>query len=83
MRESKLIAGQTDTYGERYRDFIWKASRLRRQWTSVIKNHLFQVRMQTSFMLKGEGMWLVVANLLGQESLALGAVSVALVAIFL
>lgn len=34
--------------------FIQKASRPRRQWTSVPKNHLTQVRNQTSFILKGE-----------------------------
>ena len=52
-------------WGEaRNSDFIQKASRLKRWWTSVPKNHPNQVRIWVSFILKGERMWLVVANFL-------------------
>ena len=41
-------------------DFIQKASRLRRWWTGVPKNHLTRVRIQASFILKGrECGWLL------------------------
>ena len=36
-------------------DFIQKVSRLRRWWTSVPKNHLDWVQIQSSFVLKGGG----------------------------
>ena len=43
---------------------IWKASRLRRWWTTTVpENHLPRVRIK-SFILKGGGVWLVVANFL-------------------
>ena len=43
----------------------WKTSRLRRWWTCVPKNHLTQVRTRACFILRGEGVWLVVAKPLG------------------
>ena len=36
-------------------DFIWKARRLRREQTSIPKNHLPGGRTQASFILKEEG----------------------------
>ena len=57
-------------------DFIQKASRPRRWWTSVPKNRLPRVRIQGSFILKGEGMWLVAANFLVSESFVLAAVHI-------
>lgn len=54
---------------------IWKASHHRRGWTRVPKNHLTQVRNQTSFRLKRKEVWLVVANLLVSESFVLAASS--------
>ena len=64
-------------------DFIWKAGRPRRWWTSVPKNHLTQLRIQASFTLKGEGMWPVVANLLVTESFVLAAVHIGQITVFL
>ena len=55
-------------------NFIWKASSQRRWWTVVPKNHLTQVGIQASFILKGERVWLVVADFLVQESFVLAAV---------
>ena len=55
--------------GERDSDFIQKASKPRRWWTSVPKNHLTQVRIQASFILKGEG-----CKVLVQVSLPKGCV---------
>ena len=55
-------------------DLVQKASRLRRWWTSVPKNHHTWLRIQASFIVKGEGMWLVVANFLVPESFVLAAV---------
>lgn len=52
---------------------IWKASHQRSGWTHVPKNHLTQVRNQTSFRLKRKEVWLVVANLLVSESFFLAA----------
>ena len=36
-------------------DFIRKAGRLQRCWRRVPKNHLLQIRIQASFILKGVG----------------------------
>ena len=48
-----------DFGGPRNNDFIQKASRPKRWQTSVPKNHLTQVRLQASFILKGGGgVWL-------------------------
>ena len=49
----------------------------------VSQNHLPQVKAQASFILKGEGVWLVVANLLVRESFVLAAVHVGPVTMFL
>ena len=57
-------------------DFIWKASRPRRWWTSFPKNHLPQVRIQAPFIVKGEGVRLVVVNFLVSESFVPTAVHV-------
>ena len=43
--------------GARNGDFIWKASQLRRWWTSVPKYHLTRDRIQASFILKRDGRW--------------------------
>ncbi|XP_072806676.1 uncharacterized protein [Vicugna pacos] len=51
-------------------DFIGKAGRPRRWGTSVLENHLPQVRTQAPFVLK---VWLVVANFLVSESFVLAA----------
>ena len=53
---------KTQGSGARNSNFIKKVSRLRRWWTRVPKNHLTQVRIQASFILKGLGVWLAVAN---------------------
>ena len=45
--------------GARNNGLIQKASRLRKWGTSVPKNHLARLRIQDSFILKGEGLWLV------------------------
>ena len=50
-------------FGAMKRDFIQKTNRLRRWQSSVPKNHLPRVRIQASFILKAEGMWLIVAIL--------------------
>ena len=62
-------------WGREY-DFIQKASRPRRWRTSVPKNHLTQDRIQASFVLKGEEVWLVVTNFLVSESFVLAAVHI-------
>ena len=49
---------------------------------SVPKNHLTQVRIHTSFLLKGEGVWLAITNFLVLESFAL-AVYISQVTMFL
>ena len=41
--------------GARKSDFIQKASKPRRWWTRVPKNHLAWVRIQAPFILEGEG----------------------------
>jgi len=69
--------------GARNNDLIQKASRLRKWWTSVPKNHLARVRIQASFILKGEGLWLAVADILVLESFVLAAVQVGQVKMFL
>ena len=48
------ILGQ-GTYLESCWDFIWKASRPRRWSTGILKNHLTQVRILATFILKGGG----------------------------
>ena len=63
-------------------NFLWKASRLG-WWTNVPKNHLTQVRIQASFIIKLEGVWLVAANFLVLESFVLAVVRVGLVIMFL
>ena len=45
---------QADSLPAELPGFIWKVNRARRWWTSVPKNHLLQVRIQ-SFILTGEG----------------------------
>ena len=62
---------QNELFKARNSDFIQKASRLRRWWTSVPKNHDTQVRIQASFLLKGERLQLVGANFLRSEYLFL------------
>ena len=69
--------------GQRDGDFIQKASRLRRWWTRVPNNQPTRVRIQASFILKGEEVWLVVANFLVLESFGPAAVQVGLVTMFL
>ena len=64
-------------------NFIWKASRQRRWWTSVGKKHLNQVRIQGFFILKGERVLLVVANFMVSEFSVLAAVQVDQVMMFL
>lgn len=41
--------------GARNSNFIWKARRWRRWWTSVPKNHLTCIRIQLSFIVKSGG----------------------------
>ena len=48
-------------WGARNNYFIQKASRPKRWWTSVPKNQLTSVRVQASFLLKGEG-WSMVGS---------------------
>ena len=63
VTESKLLplaawqANQSrdEFLGQRNRGFIWKASRQRRWWSSVPRNHLILVRIETSFILEEEG----------------------------
>ena len=62
--------------GARNSDFIWKTSRLRRWWTSVLKHRLTQVRVQISFRLKAAAAGLVVANVLVSESFAVAALCI-------
>ena len=50
--------------GARNGDFILKASRVRGWWTNVPKIQLTCLRVKASFILKGEEVWLVVANFL-------------------
>ena len=59
---------EIQSVGARNSNFIWKVSRLLRSWqTSVPKNRFTQVRIQACFILKGEIVWLFVANLLVQS----------------
>ena len=73
ITESKVIllsAQQTDKSRDKvfvFSNFIWKVRRPRRWWTRVPKNHHAQIRMQSSFIPKEEGVWLVVANFLMSE----------------
>ena len=60
-----------------------KTRRPKSCWASVPKNHLIGVRIQASFILNGEGVWLVVADFLVLESFVLAAVHVGQVAMFL
>ena len=57
-------------------DFIWKVSRQRRWWTSVPEDHLTQVRIWASFIVKGERVWQVIADFLVSESFVLAAVHI-------
>ena len=50
---------------------------------TVPKKHLPQVRIQASFIIKLEGVWLVAANFLVLESFVLAVVRVGLVIMFL
>ena len=50
---------------------IQEASRLRRWWRSIPKNHLTQVRIQVSFILKGARWVWLVTNFLVLESFVL------------
>ena len=56
------------SYWARNSDFIWKASRWEYGRLVPQRNHIIQVRIQISFILKGKGVWLVVANFLVLES---------------
>ena len=75
VSESKVIllsAQQTDKSRDKvfvFSNFIWKVRRPRRWWTRVPKNHHAQIRIQSSFIPKEEGVWvwLVVANFLVSE----------------
>ena len=49
----------------------------------VPKNHFTQVRIQVSFILKGDKVWLFVANFLVLESFVFAAVHVGQVTVFL
>ena len=57
VTKSKLLllttwqANKSSIIGARNRNFILKANRPRRWWTSVPKNHLTRVRIQASFIL--------------------------------
>ena len=53
---------------------IGRASGLRRRCSPLPKNRLPQVSIQACFTLKGEGVWLVVANFLVSESFVFAAV---------
>ena len=64
-------------------DFIQKASRPRRWWTSILKEHPAHLRVQASFTLKGEGEFLVVENFLLPKSFVLVAAQVGLITKFL
>ena len=50
---------------------------------SVPNNHLLQVTIQASFVLKGEEVWLVVANFMVPESFVLAAVQIDQLTMFL
>lgn len=65
-------------------DFIQKVSRLRSWGTSVPKNHLTRIRIQASFILKGDGCsWLLQTYFLMLESFVLIAVHIGLVTMLL
>ena len=92
VTKSKLIllaAQQVDELVERWgvgirnSDFIQKAIIYRRCSTRVPQNHLTQIRTQASFILKGEWMWLFVANILLPGPFLLAAVHIGLVTMFL
>ena len=69
--------------GARNRGFIQKARKLRRWWISVPKNLLTEVRIQVSFILRVEGVWLVATNFLAWKSFVLAAVYIGQITIFL
>lgn len=73
-----------EVLGERT-ETIQKASRWRLCQTSLPKNHLTQVRIQASLILKGEeeSIWLVVTDFLALESFVIAAVCEGLVTMFL
>ena len=51
---------------------LYMESQQPRRWqTNVLENHLPVVRIQASFILKGEGVWLLVANFWCQNRLFL------------
>ena len=49
------LINQERFVGTRNSNFIYKARRLKRWWTTVPKNHVIRVRIQAPFILKGEG----------------------------
>lgn len=69
--------------GTRNSEFIRKASKRRRWQTNVPKNHLNRGRLQASLIIKGKGLWLVVANFSVQESCVLAEVHTDLVTMFM
>ena len=62
---------------------IWKDGRLRRWQVDILENRFTSVRIQASFILKWGGVWLFVANFLGQESFVLAPVQVGQFMMFL
>ena len=80
-----LVARQASksSFGARNSGFIRKVSKLRRWWTSVPENLLTEVRIQVSFKLRAEGVWLGATNFLAGKSFVLAAVYIGQIAIFL
>ena len=63
---------RNELLGQGITTLFGKPNRPRRWWTSITKNHLPWIRIQASFLLKGEVMMcLVAANFLVPESLVL------------
>ena len=69
-------------WGQGIATLIWKASRPRGWWTSAPRT-IFPELVETSFILKEEGVLLVVANFLVQESFVLVAAQGGLVTMIL
>ena len=69
--------------GARNSNFIQKSSRPRRWWTCVSKNHLTQVRIQTSFIIKRKGVYLVAINFLMLKFFVFADVHISQITVFL
>ena len=88
-RVQACTAAHTDQWIERWTvrarkgSFIQKASTMEKMVNYCPRNHATWARSQASFILKGEGLWLVLANFLVPESFVLTVVHVGLVTVFL